>query len=130
MFLGAREKLMLDVFLKLYVLSLVFLAEFLDIQHDHIVLLEITTCSQAKIERSVVKTRSIPSGVAKSLLMFYLVEHTSALVRAVVRNPLAVSTGLSNRLGRSNRHGHEECRKLRFTASGGTPSGIMRLGLS
>jgi hypothetical protein len=47
------------------------------------------------------ETRSIPSGVAKSVLTFFPVEHTNALDRAVIRNQLAEtpSTGRSNRLG-------------------------------
>jgi hypothetical protein len=47
------------------------------------------------------------------LLTLLLVEHTSALDRAVDGNPLAElpSTGRSNRLGGSNRLGQEERRK-------------------
>jgi hypothetical protein len=66
--------------------------------------------------------------------MLFPVEDTSALDRAVVGNPLAEtpSTGRSNRLGGggSNRLGQERLRKPRFAAPGGTPSGIVRLGLS
>jgi hypothetical protein len=64
---------------------------------------------------------------------FFLVEHTNALDRAVIRNQLAEtpSTGRSNRLGgRSNRLGQERRPKPRFAAPGGTPSGTVRLGLS
>jgi hypothetical protein len=67
------------------------------------------------------------------MLMLFPVEHTSALDRAVVGNPLAEtpSTGRSNRLGGgSNRLGQERRRKPRFAAPGGTPSGTVRLGLS
>jgi hypothetical protein len=39
--LGAREKLLLDVLLQLCVFPLVFLAEFLDIHHDHVSLVKI-----------------------------------------------------------------------------------------
>jgi hypothetical protein len=72
------------------------------------------------------ETRSIPSGVAKTVLTLFSVEHTNVLARAVVGNPLAEppSTGRSNRLGRVAR------RKPRFAALGRTPSGTMRLGLS
>jgi hypothetical protein len=47
------------------------------------------------------ETKSIPSGVAKSVLTFFPVEHTNALDRAVIRNQLAEtpSTGRSNSLG-------------------------------
>jgi hypothetical protein len=39
--LGAREKLLLDILLQLRVLPLILLTEFLDIHHDHVVLLKI-----------------------------------------------------------------------------------------
>jgi hypothetical protein len=47
------------------------------------------------------ETRSVPSGVAKSVLMLFPVEHMNAQDRAVVRNQLTEtpSTCLSNRLG-------------------------------
>jgi hypothetical protein len=47
-----------------------------------------------------VKPDLVPSGVAKSVLTLFPVEHTSALDRAVVGNPLAEtpSTGRSNHL--------------------------------
>jgi hypothetical protein len=67
------------------------------------------------------------------VLTLFSVEHTNALDRAVVGNPLAEppSTGRSNRLGgRSNRLGQEARRKPRFAAPGGTPSGTVCLGLS
>jgi hypothetical protein len=116
---------LLDVLLQLRVLPLVFLAEFLDIHHDHVVLVEIAMWSHAKIERSVVKTRSLPSGVAKSVLTLFSAKHTNALDRAVIRNPLAEPPNT----GRSNRLGQEARRKPRFAAPGGTPSGTMHLGL-
>jgi hypothetical protein len=49
----------------------------------------------------VVKPDRFPSGVAKSVLTLFSVEHTNALDREVVGNPLAEppSTGRSNRLG-------------------------------
>jgi hypothetical protein len=55
----------------------------------------------AKIERSVVKPDLPPSGVAKSVLTPFPVEHTSALDRVVIGNPLAEtpSSGRSNHLG-------------------------------
>jgi hypothetical protein len=48
-----------------------------------------------------VKPDVFPSGVAKSVLTLFLVEHTNALDHAVIRNQLAEtpSTGRSNRLG-------------------------------
>jgi hypothetical protein len=72
------------------------------------------------------------------LMMFstywrYLVEHTSALDRMIIRNPLVEtpSTGRSNHLeGGSNRHGQEHRWKLKFATPRGTPSGTMHLGLS
>jgi hypothetical protein len=62
----------------------------------------------------------------------FLVEHTSALDRAVVECHLVEvpSTARSNRpRGRSNRLGQERRRKAKIAAPGGTPSGTMRLGL-
>jgi hypothetical protein len=48
-----------------------------------------------------VKPDLVPSGVAKSVLTLFLVEHTNALDCAVVSNQLTEtpSTGRSNRLG-------------------------------
>jgi hypothetical protein len=72
-------------------------------------------------------------GTSWLLLTLFLVEHTNALDRAVIRNPRAEtpSTGRSNRLGgQSKRLGQERRRKPRFAAPGGTPSGTVRLGLS
>jgi hypothetical protein len=48
-----------------------------------------------------VKSDLVPSGVAKSVLMLFSVEHTNALDRAVVGNHLTEppSTGRSNRMG-------------------------------
>jgi hypothetical protein len=73
-----------------------------------------------------------PSHRKRFLLTLFSVEHTNALDRAIVGNPLTEppSTGRSNRLGRSNCLGQEACRKPRFPAPGGTPSGTVRLGLS
>jgi hypothetical protein len=47
------------------------------------------------------KTKSIPSGVAKSVLTLFPVEHMSVLDRAVVEYHLVevLSTGQSNHLG-------------------------------
>jgi hypothetical protein len=39
--LGAREKLMLDVLLQLRLFPLVFFAEFFDIHHDHVFLVNV-----------------------------------------------------------------------------------------
>jgi hypothetical protein len=70
------------------------------------------------------KTRYFPSGVAKSVLTLFPVEHTSALDRAVVEYLLVEvpSTGRSNRLGQERR------RKPKIAAPGGTLLGITRLG--
>jgi hypothetical protein len=86
-------------------------------------------CKNRKI---VVKPYLVPSGVAKSVLKLFPVEHTSALDRAVVGNPLAElpSTGQSNRLGVGlTALDSKNAEKPRFTAPGGTPSGTVRLGL-
>jgi hypothetical protein len=65
-------------------------------------------------------------------LSTFSVEHTNALDRAVVGNPLAElpSTGQSNRLGgRSNRLGQEDRRKPKIVAPRGTPSRTTHIGL-
>jgi hypothetical protein len=68
----------------------------------------------------------VPSGVTKSVLTLFSVEHTNVLDRAVVRNQLAgpPSMGRLTALDRRN------AEKPRFAAPGGTPSGTVRLGLS
>jgi hypothetical protein len=79
------------------------------------------------------KNHIFPSGVAKSVLTLFLVEHMSVLDHAVVGNPLVEtsSIGRSNRLGGgSNRLGQRRRWKPRFAAPGGTPSRTVRLGLS
>jgi hypothetical protein len=53
--------LLLDVLLQLRVLPLVFFAEFLDVHHDHVFLVDIALWSHAKIERSVVKPDLSPA---------------------------------------------------------------------
>jgi hypothetical protein len=82
-------------------------------------------------DRREVERRDGASGC--TVLTLFLVEHTNALDRTVIRNQLVEtsSTGRSNCLGgRSNRLGQERRRKPRFAAPGGTPSGTVRLGLS
>jgi hypothetical protein len=62
----------------------------------------------------------------------FSVEHTNALDRAIVRNPLAEtpSMGRSNRLGGGLTALDRRDVENQFTAPGGTPSGTVRLGLS
>jgi hypothetical protein len=63
---------------------MVFIVEFFDVHHHDILWVEFETHSHKTSKQIVVKPDFAPSGVAKSVLTFFPVKHTSALNRVIV----------------------------------------------